>query len=534
MGKLAEAYVEVRADGSKLGADLEQSKGKLDGWARNVGAGVGAVIGVAIARLGDYMAAATQKAADLAESTAKIGEAFGPSAGMVATFADKLAEQYGVVKREALDAASSFGLIAQGMGMSEAESAKLSTTLVRTAADLASFHNLGTKEVLEKLRAGLSGEMEPLRVLGINLSESNVEANAFATGLVRAGQSMSEYARIVSRADLIQKQSAKAIGDLDRTYDSLSNKQKRMAGDLENFQTQFGESLLGPANEAVSLMYDLGDAIAGVSGSSGGLQGLSDILTAIVDQLRFLVGFDPVAGISETLNMIGAEVFGDTFGNKSRLFEIQTDRAHYLQETDAARKKARIAASPAGTGDDAWKAGDGSAVGPDGRNAAKEAKKAREEAEKAEKKAMDEELRAAQSREKRADHLFESVMTAGEKFDAEKREARGFRDSGLIDDGTYGRLVGRSSGVDHDVEALQERIADAQANRRDPGRVLGDLASSHNALQNQALDDTPKRSLDTLQDSLKELKSIREALMNDEPEAFNRLQDARAVLKGRE
>ncbi|MFO0887546.1 MAG: hypothetical protein U0790_00205 [Isosphaeraceae bacterium] len=553
MGKLAEAYVELSADDAKLDAELEQQRGKLEGWSRETGGLVAAALGGFIAgglteafsHLGDYLQEATKKAADLAESTAKVGETFGPGAAGVEAFADTMAAQYGLIKREVLDAASSFGLVTQGMGMAERESGRLSTMLVKTAADLASFHNLSNKEVLDKLRSGMSGEMEPLRILGINLSESNVQANAFALGLVKAGEELSEYAKAVSRADLIQKQAAKALGDLDRTYDSLSNRQKRLAGDMENLQTSIGQALVDPTSEAIGLVYDLAEAFTGLGDGQDAVKQLGENLKDVVDILR--AGLDDFGAFEEIFLRLSASVFGDTFGDRTKADEMERERERKLGEKDQARRDRRTGAgSWGGSGDpwnpgDAdrgWRAGEGSATGRNlKQEMADEKARAKEEARQAKQEAADEKKRARdeQAEANRLQKQWDAMRSPEERYRDERAKAFDAYNSGQINGEMGRRLIDRGSGIDRDIEKARERILDlTYSERRDPGRVLGDLASSHNALQNQALDDTQRQSLETAQKQLEALLGIREDLIAGRPDAYQRLERQRAVIRGRE
>ena len=570
MGKLTEAYVDVRAHDDKLNHDLTNAGNRIDGWSRNlstvIGSAIGSAIGIGVgamaSQLADYFRGATDKAADLAESVAKVGETFGSSASQVETYVDQLAARFGIVKREALEAASSFGLMLQGMGMSEGESARASNMLVKLAGDLGSFHNLSTGNVLEKIRSGLSGEMEPLRILGINLAESKVQANAVALGLAQAGQAVSDYAKAVSRLDLIQKQSAKANGDLERTYDSLSNRQKRLSGDLENLQTDLGNSLIGPASEAIALFYDLGDAISGVGDKGGGLQGIGDLLDSIVKQLRFLVGFDLMAGISESLDTVGAEIFGNSFGHKSRLYEIQAQREYYLADTDKARKAARLAGAPGGAGD-GWKPGDGSPASKadhDRRDEDRESKKASDRARALIRRYQTEEEKDAEEQAEakdlfrrglinrdtlnratmgpwhdkdmaRADQMTAQHKTNSEKYFWDRLVASNLHSQGMIDDTTYDRV--RTHEIDAEMDRRRDQIFNLESSQNSrSGQVLGDLYGAHNTLQNQALQaDTQREQLETARKQLETLGEIREAMLENRPKAYDRFE---AVLRGRE
>jgi hypothetical protein len=74
----------------------------------------------------------------------------------------------------------------------QAELVEMSTTLAGLAGDMASFYNLDAQEAFDKLRSGISGETEPLKQLGINLSVANLEAFALANGIEKSYDKMTE------------------------------------------------------------------------------------------------------------------------------------------------------------------------------------------------------------------------------------------------------------------------------------------------------------------------------------------------------
>ena len=57
---------------------------------------------------------------------------------------------------------------------------------------MASFYNLDPTEAFEKLRSGISGEPEPLKQLGINMSVVNLEALALSMGIKKSYNEMTQ------------------------------------------------------------------------------------------------------------------------------------------------------------------------------------------------------------------------------------------------------------------------------------------------------------------------------------------------------
>jgi hypothetical protein len=105
----------------------------------------------------------------------------------------------------------------------------MSTSMVGLASDLASFNNTDPAEALEALRAGLTGETEPLKRYGINLNDATLKAEAMRLGLDTTGSTLSANTKAQAAYSLIMQQSSLAQGDFARTSAGLANQQRIMS-----------------------------------------------------------------------------------------------------------------------------------------------------------------------------------------------------------------------------------------------------------------------------------------------------------------
>jgi len=188
-----------------------------------------------------------------------------------------MAKQYGLVKGPLLDAASSFGLIAKGVGYTDEAAAKMASTMTKLAADAMSFHHVNLPEALDKIRSGLAGQSEPLRAFGVFLTEEAVAAEALRLGLARTTKGIDEQAKVTARASLIQRQMAVSTGDLDRTADSAANQFVKAGGGIENFATSMGTLLLPAVTTGIAAFNDfLGTVVDWADRSKEAIQGFAD------------------------------------------------------------------------------------------------------------------------------------------------------------------------------------------------------------------------------------------------------------------
>ncbi|MFZ5856787.1 MAG: hypothetical protein ACOYZ6_08150 [Chloroflexota bacterium] len=201
--------------------------------------------------------AAINYASDLEETKNKVKVVFGEMGQSVLDWSMDSATALGMSQNTALSAAGTFGNLFTTMGIGKDASADMSEGLVQLAADLASFNNIDPTEVLEKLRSGLVGEVEPLRTLGINLSQTAVVAKAMEMGLADAEDELSAAALAQARYALIVEQSNNAAGDFARTADGLANQQRILKAQFEDAAAALGVQLLPYALQFVQWVSGL-------------------------------------------------------------------------------------------------------------------------------------------------------------------------------------------------------------------------------------------------------------------------------------
>ena len=180
-----------------------------------------------------------------------------------------MAKAYGSSKQAILDGAAAIGLIVKGAGQSASESAALGNRMVKLAADAESFYNVPLSLALEKIRAGLIGEYEPMRAFGGQLSEETVAAEAVALGLAKTTKEVDIHAKTAARASLIVKSLSDAEGDLARTADSAKNQARTLSGTIDNLAVAMGTALMPITKEVIAALNDLTQSLINV-GEKGG------------------------------------------------------------------------------------------------------------------------------------------------------------------------------------------------------------------------------------------------------------------------
>lgn len=250
--------VSLGLDSKDFEKGLSEAEGKADRSSKNIVAGLATVgkgvivAGAAAGAAGAaFIASTIAPASDLSETVSKVGVVFEDLSGEMLKFGDTSASALGMSKEEALAAAATYGNLFRAMEINTDASFDMSQGLVTLAADLASFNNMDPTMVLDKLRAGLSGETEPLKTLGVNLNAALIEARALEMGLWDGEGAITAAAKAQASYALIMEQTTLAQGDFARTSDGLANQQRIIAANFKNMKATIGTALL-PMMETLS------------------------------------------------------------------------------------------------------------------------------------------------------------------------------------------------------------------------------------------------------------------------------------------
>src|SRR5665647_2402211 len=267
---------------------LLATSGIMKSWGRSMTMGITLPVVVG-------MALSVKAASALEEEMNKVKVVFGATADQVVKFSEGGASALGMAQQEALAAAGAFGNLFNTTGLGAKASADMSTKLVQLAADMASFNNISTAEALEKLRSGLVGEAEPLRTVGVLLSEARVAQEAYASGIAAAGAKLTEAQKVQARYNLILKDTKVQQGDFERTSGSLANQLRVLRADVIDLGAKMGEVLIPMVKPVVK-----------------GLASMATLLGKMPGPLRYVaVGFGLfAAALGPTLWAVGSATQG--------------------------------------------------------------------------------------------------------------------------------------------------------------------------------------------------------------------------------
>lgn len=274
---------EVTADGRHAIADIKEitravqtesnkwdkaAKESTDGISNNFGgmlkkivAGFSAVkIGQALLKIGKD---ALNAASDLEEVQNVVDVTFGDGAAKIESWSKAAGAQFGLTETQAKKFASTMGAMMKSSGLAGDQIVNMSTDLAGLAADMASFYNLDFDTAFQKIRSGISGETEPLKQLGINMSVANLNAYALQKGLTKTFEQMSQGEQTMLRYQYMMSATADAQGDFSRTSDGYANSLRQLETNIESVKTKLGSVLIPAMRDAIGFVNEFLDRFTG-------------------------------------------------------------------------------------------------------------------------------------------------------------------------------------------------------------------------------------------------------------------------------
>ena len=196
-------------------------------------------------------------ASDLAEVQNVVDVTFGSATEAINSWSKECLAAYGMNEVSAKRYAGTLGAMLKSSGLAGDAIVDMSKDMVGLAGDMASFYNLDLETAFEKIRSGISGETEPLKQLGINMSVANLEAYALSQGITTAYNEMSQAEQVMLRYNYLMSTTADAQGDFARTQDSYANQTRLLSESWLEFTGIMAEQLLPVLTTIVSWLTNI-------------------------------------------------------------------------------------------------------------------------------------------------------------------------------------------------------------------------------------------------------------------------------------
>ncbi|MGF7050418.1 phage-related protein [Paenibacillus sp. DS2015] len=246
VGSVGQIDLDLGLNYKQFSGQLNDISGKATGMVGNSFKKLGGIIAAAFAvsAMVGFGKSAINLASDLQEVQNVVDVTFGYMANDINNWSQTTLDAFGLSELSAKKYSSTIGAMMKSSGISGVAMEGMSKKLTELSADMASFYNLSNDFAFEKIRAGISGETEPLKQLGINMSVANMEAYALAQGITTSYQKMDQAGQTMLRYNYLLSVTGDAQGDFARTSNSWANQVKLMGEQWSIFKGTMGAGFI--------------------------------------------------------------------------------------------------------------------------------------------------------------------------------------------------------------------------------------------------------------------------------------------------
>lgn len=224
-------------------------------------------------KVGDIVSSWVSESNNYVENVNLFTVAMGEYADSAQEYAEKVGDVLGIDPSVWMRNQGVFMTLATGFGVAGDRAATMSQQLTQLGYDISSFYNTSVEDAMQRLQSGLSGELEPLRRLGYDLSMAKLEATALSLGIDKAVSSMTQAEKAELRYYAIMTQVTTAQGDMARTLEAPANQLRIFKAQLSQAARALGNifipalnAILPYAIAAVKVIRLLANAVASLFG----------------------------------------------------------------------------------------------------------------------------------------------------------------------------------------------------------------------------------------------------------------------------
>lgn len=219
-------------------------------------------------------------------------------------------KSFGLSELQAKEFTGTIGSMLKAMGVGGNDLSNMSMSLAGLAGDIASFKNLAPEEAFNKLRAGIAGETEPLKAIGVIMNDVNLKQFAMEKGIKKSYSAMTQAEKAMLRYEYILKNTSFMQGDFSKTMLSYANQQRIFT----NNQQELGKTLATYVLPALTTMYRIANSFIEflVNTAIPALEYIMPVITGIAGALGIIYVGQAIKAIKTTFELAKVtKFFGD-------------------------------------------------------------------------------------------------------------------------------------------------------------------------------------------------------------------------------
>lgn len=272
-----------------------------------------AAVAITFRKIGHFIAQAVTESNKYQEDLNLFTVALGQYAAEAQNYAEKVSDVMGIDPAQWLRNQGVFNTLLTGFGDTAERAQLMSQNLTQLGYDISSFFNISIEDAMQKLQSGISGELEPLRRLGYDLSQARLEQTALNLGIKESVANMTQAEKAELRYYAIMTQVTTAQGDMVRTLEAPANQLRILQTQLTQAARAIGNifipalnAILPYAIAVVQVIREIANALANLAGFKLTDVDYSGVNSAAVGAGSLADNLDDAAGAAKKLKQYTA------------------------------------------------------------------------------------------------------------------------------------------------------------------------------------------------------------------------------------
>lgn len=272
-----------------------------------------AAVAITFRKIGHFIAQAVTESNKYQEDLNLFTVALGQYAAEAQNYAEKVSDVMGIDPAQWLRNQGVFNTLLTGFGDTADRAQLMSQNLTQLGYDISSFFNISIEDAMQKLQSGISGELEPLRRLGYDLSQARLEQTALNLGIKESVTNMTQAEKAELRYYAIMTQVTTAQGDMARTLEAPANQLRILQAQLTQAARAIGNifipalnAILPYAIAVVQVIREIANALANLAGFKLTDVDYSGVNNAAVGAGSLADNLDDAAGAAKKLKQYTA------------------------------------------------------------------------------------------------------------------------------------------------------------------------------------------------------------------------------------
>lgn len=272
-----------------------------------------AAVAITFRKIGHFIAQAVTESNKYQEDLNLFTVALGQYAAEAQNYAEKVSDVMGIDPAQWLRNQGVFNTLLTGFGDTAERAQLMSQNLTQLGYDISSFFNISIEDAMQKLQSGISGELEPLRRLGYDLSQAQLEQTALNLGIKESVANMTQAEKAELRYYAIMTQVTTAQGDMARTLEAPANLLRILQAQLTQAARAIGNifipalnAILPYAIAVVQVIREIANALANLAGFKLTEVDYSGVNSAAVGAGSLADNLDDAAGAAKKLKQYTA------------------------------------------------------------------------------------------------------------------------------------------------------------------------------------------------------------------------------------